>query len=382
MLIYKLTFSAKGALKPLDRLDCNRSFDCFTGSGIAEEFVAGFILEQYDNKDLSGKGIKAAIISDRQVSGYYYNAFEKQFVIRDIKTCLITVEEGEQAKNLSQINNIIKELTDFGLNGDDWIIAFGGGQVIDLAAFAASVYTGKSRLITVPTTLSSMSETCCADKSFLNSGSRKNTASIEVSPSAAFIDPAFLSTVPKKYIPNGYAQIIRYALLADFGLLTELLKITESSLSDIRVFLNRVYAARAAIDRKNPLLLTLGSELSEAIEGYFRFMNYSEGEALALSLYATLPDKARPSMSAIYTKLDLPTCLKGVSFNAIMNSLKDSYLKGSKAGDALVCYEEVGGKGNWAIKYPSAEEALAVLEDRLKKITAASSSIAANENDT
>ena len=75
----------------MDRLDCNRSYDCFTGSGIAEEFVAGFILEQYDNKDLSGQEIKVAIISDRQVSGYYYNAFEKQFVRRNIKPCLITL---------------------------------------------------------------------------------------------------------------------------------------------------------------------------------------------------------------------------------------------------------------------------------------------------
>ena len=89
----------------MDRLDCNRSCDCFTGSGIADEFVAGYILEQYDNRDLGDQQIKAAIISDRQVSGYYYNAFEQQFVLRNIKTCLITVDEGEQYKNLSQINN-------------------------------------------------------------------------------------------------------------------------------------------------------------------------------------------------------------------------------------------------------------------------------------
>ena len=381
MLIYKLTLSVKGALIPLDRLDCNRSFDCFTGSGIAEEFVAGFILEQYDNKDLSDKDIKAAIISDRQVSGYYYNAFEKQFVIRNVKTCLITVDEGEQSKNLSQVNNVIKELTDSGLNSDDWIIALGGGSVIDIAAFAASLYTGGSRFIAVPTTLSSMAETCCADKAYLNSGSRKNTAQIEVSQSAAFIDPVYLSTVPKKYLPNGYAQIIRYALLADFGLLTELMGLSESSHSDIRVFLNRVYAARAAIDRKNPVLLTLGSELSEAVEGYFRFMNYSEGEALALSLFATVPDKARTAMSAIYTKLNLPTELKGVSFNAIMNSLKDSYQNGSRSGKALICYVETGGKGSWAVRYPSSEEALKILEDRLKKITAGSSSIASKDKE-
>ena len=362
----------------MDRLDCNRSYDCFTGSGIAEEFVAGYILEQYGNNDLSDREIKVAIISDRQVSGYYYNAFEKQFVVRNVKPCLITVDEGEQNKNLSQVNNVIKELTDFGLNSDDWIIAFGGGAVLDTAAFAASLYTGRSRHIAVPTTLSAMADTSCSDSAFLNSGSRKNTASVPVSRTAVFIDPNYLSTVPKTYVPNGYAQIIRYALLSDFGLLTDLIGMSDSSLSDIRVFLNRVYAARAAIDRKNPALLTLGSELSEAIEGYFRFMNYSEGEALALSLYATVPDKVKAAIAAIYMKLNLPTELKGVSFNAIMNSLKESYRKGS-AVRPIVCYDEKDGKGSWVIKNPTASEALEILEDRLTKITGNSSPIASNE---
>ena len=123
----------------MDRLDCNRSYDCFTGSGIAEEFVAGFILEQYGNKDLSDRGIKVAIISDRQVSAYYYNAFEKQFALRDLKTFLITIEEGEQNKNLSQVNNVIKELNEYGLNSNDWIIGLGGGSVLDITAFAAAL---------------------------------------------------------------------------------------------------------------------------------------------------------------------------------------------------------------------------------------------------
>ena len=365
----------------MDRLDCNRSCDCFTGSGIADEYVAGYILEQYGNKDVSKQGVKVAIISDRQVSGYYFNSFEQQFIIRNIKTCLITVEEGEQNKNLTQVNNVIKELAEFGLNGNDWIIAFGGGMVHDVAGFAASLYTAGSRYVAVPTTLSAMAETACADKTFLNSGSRKNTSSIPLSQTAVFIDPVYLSTVPKKFIPNGYAQIIRYALLADFGLLTDLIDISGSSLSDIRVFLNRVYAARAAIDKKNPVLLTLGNELSHAIEGYFRFMNYSEGEALALSLFATVPEKARRPLAAVYIKLDLPTTLKGVSFNAIMNSLKEPYNNGASANKPLVCYEETDGKGSWAIKQLPKDEALAILEDRLKIITAGSSTIASNDED-
>ena len=56
----------------MDRLDCNRNFDCFVGAGIAAEFAAGYMLEVLQKEEKRG-GIKVAIVSDRQVSGYYYN---------------------------------------------------------------------------------------------------------------------------------------------------------------------------------------------------------------------------------------------------------------------------------------------------------------------
>ena len=73
--------------------------------------------------------------------------------------------------------------------------------------------------------------------------------------------------------------------------------------------------------------------------------------------------------------------LKGVSFNAIMNSLRDSYKKGSNTADSLVCYEETSGKGSWAIKNPTTDEALDILEERLKKITPSSSQVASKDEE-
>ena len=65
-----------------------------------------------------------------------------------------------------------------------------------------------------------------------------------------------------------------------------------------------------------------------------------------------------------------------------MNSLRDSYRKGSASNEALVCYEETDGKGSWAISNPSTEEALAIFEERLKNITAASSQVASKDEET
>ena len=77
-----------------------------------------------------------------------------------------------------------------------------------------------------------------------------------------------------------------------------------------------------------------------------------------------------------------PYLLAYMDGNAIMNSLKDSYRKGSVSNEPLVCYEETDGKGSWAIKNPDTEEALAILEERLKNITSGSSQVASKEEET
>ena len=66
----------------MDRLEANRKYDCFCGSGIAADFVAGYILEKHNLCFEYSAPFKVAIISDRQVSGYYYNIFENQFILR------------------------------------------------------------------------------------------------------------------------------------------------------------------------------------------------------------------------------------------------------------------------------------------------------------
>ena len=38
----------------MDRLDCNRNFDCFVGAGIAAEFAAGYMLEVLQKEEKKG----------------------------------------------------------------------------------------------------------------------------------------------------------------------------------------------------------------------------------------------------------------------------------------------------------------------------------------
>ncbi|MCR4688811.1 MAG: iron-containing alcohol dehydrogenase [Saccharofermentans sp.] len=341
----------------MDRLEANRNYDCFCGNGIASEFVAGYILEKFNLGRTDLTPFKVAIVSDRQVSGYYYNQFESQFLIRNIKPQLICCEATESSKSLKSVHDITFDLTEAALGAGDWIIALGGGGVLDCASFAQAVYGGGAGLILVPTTLSSMAESTVADIAYLNSGKYKDAVRTEVSPEAVFVDPSFLKTVPSKYKNNGFAPIIRLAVLIDTDLINGL--ITEGQ--DFRIFLNRVYSARSRIESKNPQLLTLGSEIAHAIEGYFRFMNYSEGQALALSLYSCMPEAGRQALGAIYAKLGLPTKLEGVAKSMIMKSL-DSILDRKGEGPfSVVDYDN----GKWAIRSLDKASALGLFSERL-----------------
>ena len=367
MVIYKLAFGSRRHI--LDRLDCNRNFDCFVGAGIAAEFAAGYMLEVLQKEEKRG-GIKVAIVSDRQVSGYYYNQIENQFVLRDIKPYLITIDAQDANKDLKTVATIIADLTEFDLGSCDCVIALGGGGVIDCTAAAVSLYTGHPGFIVIPTTLGAMIDSAVSLKSYVNSGKHKDSAAVVNCQNAVFIDPVFLKTVPVKYRSNGYAQIIRYGVLANPTLLADLSKLSDSAPSDIRLFLNRVYAARAVLERKNPLLLTFGNEIASAIEGYFRFMNYSEGEALAISLFSSLPAKVRALLAPVYKNLGLSVRLEGVSGAMIRKALEDNLAKNKDKTVKVVDYDtNADGKLEWIIRDIDKAEAMKLFDKRLSVIS-------------
>ena len=346
----------------MDILETNREYTCFCGKDAAFEFAASYILEHSTVSDISS--LKVAVISDRLVSGYHYNRFENQFIDRGVKPVLIPVECVNNGKSLSAVEQIFKFITDFDFGVDDWIIGLGGGGILDASGFAAKVFNGGINYLAIPTTLNAMADGSLATKAYLNSMSHKDEISVSFEPDAVIIDPSFLSTVPPKVRSNGYASIIRYGILDDLSLILELEK---DMPGNIREFLNRVYSSRARIEKTDPRLLTLGSEISGAIEGYFRFMNYSEGEALALSLLSAVDGRRREPLSKIYGVLGLPVKLKDVSSKMIMKTLTDRINRKYSEHFPIVDFVD-SGSGMWTVRDVTREEAIGIFSRRIAVI--------------
>lgn len=344
----------------MDRLTTNRKYDAFCGKDIAFDFAASYILEH--TSDDGQKLPKVAVVSYRIVSGYYYNRFENQFINRGIKPVLVPVECKESGKSLSAVETVFRYINDGDYGRDDWIVALGGGGVNDVTSFVAGTISSGIRFMSVPTTLCAMTEVCISGTAYLNCGSRKDQIAVRSEPDVVLADPTFLSGMPDSAKYNGYASVIRYSILEDISLMLKL-----SNPGNLREYLNDIYAARASIERKNPLLLTLGNEIAAAIEGYFRFMNYSEGEALALSLLASVDEKRRGPMKRIYEALGLPTMLQGVSGKMIMKNLKEQT---GRMGDRIEIadFSDTDG-GRWEIKEVDNRTALEILGKRLALIS-------------
>ncbi|MBP5261597.1 MAG: iron-containing alcohol dehydrogenase [Clostridiales bacterium] len=345
----------------MDKIDLNRPYECFCGQDIANDYVCAYIAERCGEQKL--EDCKILVVSDRNVGGYYYSRFEQQFLDKGIRPQLTIVDARNTYKNLDSISEVIRSFIDFDFVSGDWVIAFGGGGVLDIAAFACGICTADINLICVPTTLNAMAEGIVSRKAYLNSASHKNVLSADLTIKAVFADPIFLNSVPDKVKSNGYAAVIRYAMLADPNLMKELLE-----KNDLRVFLEKVFETRKKIELLNPLLITMGDEIAEAIEAYFRFMNYSEGEALALSILASVPARYREAMKVLYNRLGLPVTLTGVPGKMILKNVEKTLLKYHTEKVSLV---DLGDDGKtWVLRELDRDRAFEILKKRLEVICA------------
>ena len=81
---------------------------------------------------------------------------------------------GIKKKNLISLYKIIQFLNDNDANKDTNLFVMGGGVIGDMAAFAASIYKRGINLIHIPTTMTSMVDSCVGGKTGINEFNQVN----------------------------------------------------------------------------------------------------------------------------------------------------------------------------------------------------------------
>jgi 3-dehydroquinate synthase len=152
----------------------------------------------------------AIIITDRNVDAIYGQLWEKRHKI--------VIGMGEKNKTLATIDYIFSRLLDFGVDRSGFLVGVGGGIVCDIAGFAASTYLRGINFAFVPTTLLAQVDAAIGGKNGVNFKGFKNMIGTFNQPEFILSDPFALQTLPSEELHNGFAEIIKHALIADAGL--------------------------------------------------------------------------------------------------------------------------------------------------------------------
>lgn len=128
----------------------------------------------------------------------------------------IVVPGGEAAKNdptlVDKIHRIIEQV---GLCRHSYVLAIGGGAVIDLAGYAAATAHRGIRLIRLPTTVLAQNDSGVGVKNGINAFGKKNFLGTFAPPVAVLNDFDFLTTLCDRDWRGGIAEAVKVALIKD-----------------------------------------------------------------------------------------------------------------------------------------------------------------------
>ena len=201
----------------------------------------------------------------------------------------IVIKSGEQHKNLQTVQRIWKTLMKHHADRNALLINLGGGVITDLGGFAASTYKRGIRFINVPTTLLAMVDAAIGGKTGIDFGGAKNQIGTFAEAEEVLVDPVFLSTLPRREILSGMAEMLKYGFIADDKLL-------EINLENYQDFIHRAVEIKREIVKKDPhekglrKVLNFGHTFGHAIESHSLTTENPllHGEAVVLGMCAAL----------------------------------------------------------------------------------------------
>lgn len=137
----------------------------------------------------------------------------------------------EKNKNMDSLMMICNEAKSFRLDRDGLFIAIGGGIILDLVGFAASMYRRGTKYIKIPTTLVGQVDVAVGVKTGLNFDNAKNILGTYYPAYATLNDKTFLKTLPLRELRCGLAEVIKMGLVTDASIFERLENIYSRSIN-------------------------------------------------------------------------------------------------------------------------------------------------------
>lgn len=234
-----------------------------------------------------GKVEKVFLVSDTQVYPVYGGAAEASLKAAGYSVSSFVFPAGEESKNGETFLKLLNALAQAGLSRSDLLVALGGGVVGDLAGFAAACYLRGIRFVQIPTTLLAAVDSSVGGKTAIDLPAGKNLAGAFYQPSLVLCDLDALDTLPEDIFRDGCAEVIKYGVLYDPELFSQLeasgLDFDREAVIARCVALKRDVVMEDEKDTGSRMKLNLGHTFGHAVEAHSRF-TLSHGKSVAIGL--------------------------------------------------------------------------------------------------
>lgn len=157
------------------------------------------------------------IITDANVGALYRQRFVTDLKNIGITAHILTIKAGENSKSWAQLEMVTDWLIDQGVDRNETIIALGGGVIGDLVGLASALVKRGCSYVQIPTSLLAQVDSSVGGKTAINNRAGKNLIGLFHQPKAVYIDPKMLGTLPPSQMRAGYAEVVKYGLIADAG---------------------------------------------------------------------------------------------------------------------------------------------------------------------
>ena len=128
----------------------------------------------------------------------------------------LTIEGGERAKNsYFHVSEIQSHVEKHHIDRHSYIIAVGGGALLDVVGLAAATAHRGVRLVRIPTTTLSQDDSGVGVKNGINGFGKKNFIGTFAPPFAVINDFDLLASLPERDKRAGYIEAVKVALIRD-----------------------------------------------------------------------------------------------------------------------------------------------------------------------
>ena len=128
----------------------------------------------------------------------------------------LPVVGGERSKNsIPLVTDILSHIERHHIDRHSYLIAVGGGALLDVAGFAAAIAHRGVRHVRIPTTTLAQADSGVGVKNAINGFSKKNFIGTFAPPHAVINDFNLLATLPTREKRAGYVEAVKVACIRD-----------------------------------------------------------------------------------------------------------------------------------------------------------------------